>query len=318
MPELEPFPNKDAVEFKRKFIERYSKLTDFEKFKKHSLAFPNKAIRVNTLKADVDKVKRNLERNWNLEQVPWCKQAFWIRHPNGRRDLGNLTEHSLGYIYVQEASSMIPPIALQPEPGDIVLDMCASPGSKTTQMAAMMNNEGLIFANDIEGKRLAPLGINIQRSGITNAVITLMKGELYKNSSIRFDKILVDAPCSGTGTISKSIGTLKMWNPKMIKRLASVQKRLLETAFSILKPGGFLVYSTCSNEPEEDEGVISDFLDAHEDVEMQEVKLPLNSSSAIMEFEGKSYNPNVKKCLRIWPQDNSTEGFFVAKIRKKK
>jgi len=315
--DIEPFPNKDSIIFKEKFVERYSQLTDFEEFKKYSLAFPRKAIRVNTLKISVDDLKKRLEPDWELKQVPWSKNGFWIKNvKSGRRDIGNLTEHALGYIYVQEASSMIPPLALAPKPGDTVLDMCAAPGSKTTQMGVMMENKGLLFANDVEGVRLAPLGINLQRLGISNAVITLMQGQWYKKSGLMFDKILVDAPCSGTGTISKSVGTLRMWNPKMIKRLASTQKKLIETAFTILKPGGTMVYSTCSNEPEEDEAVVSWLLEQYPDAKMMDIKLDINTSESITEFEGEEYNPEVKKCLRIWPQDNHTEGFFVAKIKK--
>jgi tRNA (cytosine49-C5)-methyltransferase len=132
-----------------------------------------------------------------------------------------------------------------------------------------------------------------------------------------FDKILLDAPCSGTGTVNKSIGILKMWNPDMIKRLASMQRRLLETAFTILKPGGEMVYSTCSNEPEENEANISWLLENFKDAELMDIDLPLKRSPAITEFDGDKFNPEVNKCLRIWPQDNHTEGFFVTKIRKK-
>lgn len=317
--QLEEFPNKEKVEFKKKFIDRYSKLTDFEAFKRYSLAFPRRSIRVNTLKTNVKEVKSRLESDWEMIQVPWCKEGFWIKNTkDGRRDIGNLKEHSLGYIYVQEASSMIPPIVLDPQPGELVLDMCASPGSKTTQIASYMQNQGLLFANDFKGDRLAPLGINLQRAGITNSIITLMFGQWYGKSGLHFDRILVDAPCSGTGTVSKSLKTLKIWNPDMIRRLASTQKKLIETAFSILKPGGTLVYSTCSNEPEEDEGVVSWLLDNYDDAELAEIELNIKRSMPILEFQAIKFNPEVKKCLRIWPQDNQTEGFFVAKIRKRK
>jgi tRNA (cytosine49-C5)-methyltransferase len=316
--DIEPFPNKDSIIFKDKFIERYSSLTDFEKFKKYSLSFPRKAIRVNTLKISIDELKSRISSDWSLQQVPWCKEGFWIKNiKTGRRDIGNLVEHPLGYIYVQEASSMIPPVVLDPKPGEIVLDMCAAPGSKTTQIASMMKNKGLLFANDIEGVRLAPLGINLQRIGVTNVILTLMYGQGYLNSGIVFDKILVDAPCSGTGTISKSPGTLKMWNPAMIKRIASTQKKLIETAYKILKPGGTMVYSTCSNEPEEDEGVVSWLLDQYSDACLMPINLEINSSDPIKEFESEVYHKDINKCLRIWPQDNNTEGFFVAKIYKK-
>jgi tRNA (cytosine49-C5)-methyltransferase len=314
----EPFPNADKIEWKEKFIERYSVITNIEEFKKYSLAFPRKAIRVNTLKISVENLKARLEQDWELTQVPWCKEGFWIKNiKTGRRDLGNLQEHALGYIYVQEASSMIPPVVLRPEPGDVVLDMCAAPGSKTTQLASYMKNEGLLFANDVEGQRLAPLGINIQRCGITNSILTLMKGQWYDKSGMQFDKILLDAPCSGTGTISKSPGTLLMWNPKMVKRIVSTQKRLIEAAYNILKPGGIMVYSTCSNEPEEDEGVIDYLIKNNKGVKILDIDLEINRSPCITSFNGKEYDKQVEKCMRIWPQDNHTEGFFICKINKK-
>jgi tRNA (cytosine49-C5)-methyltransferase len=314
---VEEFPNKDKVEFKPKFVERYQKLTDFEEFKKYSLAYPRRSIRVNTLKSSVADIKRRLAPDWELTPIPWCDVGFWIKNvKDGRRDIGNLKEHSLGYIYVQDASSMIPPIVLAPQPGDSVLDMCAAPGSKTTQMAAMMENEGIIFANDYQGIRLAPLGINVQRVGATNIVSTLMYGQWYVKSGIMFDKVLLDAPCSGTGTINKSLKTLRMWNPDMVKRLAATQRKLIETAYKVLNVGGVMTYSTCSNEPEEDEGVISWFLTNFPDAKLMDIELDIKRSNPIMQFDGHVYNPEVRKCLRIWPQDNHTEGFFVAKIKK--
>ena len=256
----------EDVEFKPAFVERYKKLTDFEKFKACSLTFLRRSIRVNTLKIDVESVKMRLAKDWKLDQVPWCKEGFWIEHNEGRRDVGNLMEHVLGYIYIQEAVSMIPPLVLDPKPGETVLDMCAAPGSKTTQIAAMMQNKGLLIANDYKGLRVALLGMNIQRMGITNCIITLMEGQRFKD--IEFDKILVDAPCSGTGTIRKSYKTLRIWNPQTIKRLVGTHRQLLSNAFSNLKKGGTLVYSTCSCEPEENEGVISSFLEKHENAKL--------------------------------------------------
>ena len=327
----EQFPNADKVQFKDKFIERYSKLTDLEKFREYSLGFMDRAVRINTLKGTVAETKKSIEeKGWKLRQIPWIREGFWTKGPEEerlvegtatvreRRDVGNLLEHHLGKIYVQEAASMIPPLVLKPKPGELVLDMCAAPGSKTTQMAAMMENKGLIIANDVSGQRLQSLGINLQRCGATNVVITLSTGQRFKE--MQFDRILVDAPCSATGTIMRSIKTVEMWNPKMVRNLCRIQKRLLQTAFDNLRPGGALVYSTCTMEPEEDEGVVSWLLENYENAQIEEIKakeLPgLKRSPAIMSFEKETFNPEVKKCLRIWPQDNNTEGFFVARIRK--
>ncbi len=313
MPELEPIST--YPEFKAAFIERFSKLTQWDEFKRYSTAFLTRSIRINTLLTTVAETKASIEsKGWKLQQIPWCKEGFWITNP-GRRDVGNLLEHYLGKIYVQEAASMIPPLILDPKPSDIVLDMCAAPGSKTTQMGAMMENTGLIIANDYKGARLQSLGINLQRSGLTNAVISLMHGKRFYQ--FEFDKILLDAPCSGTGTIRKSLKTITIWNPNMIHKLARQQKELIERAFQNLQPSGEMVYSTCSVEPEEDEGVVDYLIRKYPEAQIVPVKLPgLKTSPPIMEFAGKKYHESIKQVLRIWPQDNDTEGFFVAKIRK--
>lgn len=308
---------KEKIEFKPKFIERYEKLTDWKTFKDISLTFLRRSIRVNTLKIDIEECKKRLEKlNWKLKEIPWCKEGFWVEHKQGRRDIGNTIEHQLGYFYVQEAASMIPPIVLDPQPNETILDMCAAPGSKCSQIAQYMQNKGILIANDYQYIRLQPLGINLQRMGITNSIITLMEGRYFKNSNIKFDRILVDAPCSGTGTIRKSLKTLRIWNPNAIKRLCGQQKQLLETAFEILKENGTLVYSTCSLEPEEDEGIINSLLEKYENAKLEEIKLNIKRSNPILEFEGNNYNKEIEKCLRIWPQDNDTEGFFIAKITK--
>ena len=306
----------EKVEFKQKFIERYEKLTDWKVFKDISLTYLRRSIRVNTLKISIKECKEKLEKqDWKLTQIPWCKEGFWVEK-EGRRDIGNTVEHQLGYYYVQEAASMIPPLILDPKPGEIVLDMCAAPGSKSSQIAQYMENQGILIANDYQYIRLQPLGINLQRMGVTNSIITLMEGRYFKSSNIKFDKILVDAPCSGTGTIRKSFKTLRIWNPDAIKRLCGQQKQLLETAFEILKDNGTLIYSTCSLEPEEDEGIVSSLLEKHKNAKLEKIKLDIKRSKPILEFEKNKYSKEVEKCLRIWPQDNDTTGFFVASIKK--
>jgi len=163
---------------------------------------------------------------------------------------------------------------------------------------------------------MKPLSINLQRCGVTNGIITLMEGQWFKKSGIDFDKILVDAPCSGTGTIRKSLKTIGIWNPDMVRRLSITQKQLIETGFNLLKENGTLVYSTCSLEPEENEEVVDFLINKYENAKIEEIKLNLKKSPSVIEFEKKKYNKEIEKCLRIWPQDNDTEGFFVAKIRK--
>jgi NOL1/NOP2/sun family putative RNA methylase len=310
---LTPFPDAEKYEFKEKFIERYSKLTDWKTFKTYMLSFLRKSVRANTLKISVKELCERLKHDWILEPVPWCDEGFWVEHKTGRLDVGNTVEHALGYYYVQEAASMIPPLVLKPKTGETVLDIAAAPGSKASQIAQYMRNEGAIVANDVKGERLAALGINMQRMGVYNCVITQMPGQAIKD--VLFDKVLLDAPCSGVGTIRKSPKTIRMWNPNMIRRLSGLQRKLIISAWNVLKPGGVLVYSTCSLEPEEDEAVV-DFLLKNTDAKLEPIELKLKRGKPVTEFEGKTYSEEVKKCLRLWPQDNDTEGFFVARIRK--
>ena len=307
----------EDLEIKPEFEKRYKKLlkNNYQKFLELSTIYLRKSIRVNTLKISVNELKKRLEKKWILTKIPWHKDAFWIKYRHGsRRDIGNLIEHNLGYFYVQGAASMIPPLALDPQPGELILDMCAAPGSKTTQIGITMKNKGLLIANDYKGMRLKSLGINLKRTGLTNTFITFMKGQNFRN--FKFDRILVDAPCSGTGTIRKSPKTLKIWNPNMVKRLAGTQKQLLENAFNNLKVGGTLVYSTCSLEPYENVAVVTWFLDKYPNVKLQNININIKRSKPITEFEGEKYHKEINKCLRIWPSDNDTEGFFVSKFKK--
>ena len=312
-------PKSQDIEVKEEFEKRYRELLGgrYDEFIDVSLRFLRKSVRCNTLKMGIGDLKRRMQAaGWRLEQIPWCKEGFWVEHEEGRKDIGCTLEHVLGYCYVQEAASMIPPLVLAPTLREVVLDMCAAPGSKSTQIAQYMQNNGVLVCNDATAKRLAPLSINLQRCGVKNAIVTHMHGNSFKKKGIAFDKILVDAPCSGTGTIRKSLKTIRMWNPKMVKRLAATQKKLLESAFLCLKEGGTLVYSTCTLEPEEDEGVVHELLSTHEDAEIEKIKLDITRSQVVREFKGKEFDSRVRHCLRIWPQDNDTEGFFVAKLRK--
>ena len=295
---------------KPKFKEHFSELTDFDKFIEYSLRPLRKSFRVNTLVANLKETKEELEKkSWNLKQIPWCKEGFFAQ---GNIGLGNTTEHFLGKIYIQEAASMIPPLALTPFK-DKVLDVSASPGSKTTQIAATMKNKGLIIANDVDAKRCDILNQNLQRCSVSNCTITKINGFQIKGE---FDNILLDAPCSGTGAIRKSPLTLNIWNKNMIKKFTNTQKKLIINNFNNLKPGGRMVYSTCSVEPEENEEIISYLLNQFNNAKCKKIDLNLKSSKPILNYKNKTYHEGVKNCLRLWPQDNDTEGFFIALITK--
>ncbi len=181
-------------------------------------------------------------------------------------------------------------------------------------MAALMQNKGRLIANDTTGQRLKALGINLQRCGVANTITTMMSGENIRNVS--FDKILVDAPCSATGTLRRRPISAEMWNPNLVKRLARIQLKLALNAYTLLEPGGTMVYSTCTMEPEENEGVVTNIVEKT-GAKILPISLPgLKTSTPVKEFEGQSFHKDTKHCLRIFPQDNDTEGFFVTHLQK--
>ncbi|MFH1823555.1 MAG: RsmB/NOP family class I SAM-dependent RNA methyltransferase [archaeon] len=269
---------------------------------------PRAIIRVNTLKITPEDLKKRLK--WKISTIKDFPEAIVIETIYEPGALGKSLEHQTGLYYVQELSSMMSPLALDPKPGETVLDLCAAPGSKTTQMAAMMKNKGLLIANDPQMNRLRALSTNLERCGVTNTIITRMNGatlcEKLAKRNMFFDKILLDAPCSGEGVMRSDPNVCTMWNPNMIKKIAGLQKKLMASALKCLKKGGILVYSTCTLEIEENEGVVQFALDKFP-VELVEFKLPIKTRGGF----------GISKVKRIWPQDNDTEGFFVAKLRKK-
>jgi len=316
---------KEKFPAKEEFVNRMEKLLgkeDAAAFFDISYTKCPTSIRCNTLKIEPDDlIKRLRDYGWSVRQ-PFEDFPEIMIVDKGLKpgDLGKTKEHLLGYYYVQEISSMLPMMALKPEEGDHVLDLCASPGSKTTQAAAMMNNGGFILANEISMGRIGILNSNLERCGVMNTIVTRKEGvalceRLLKKSQVRFDKILVDAPCSGEGTLRKSPKTFQMWNVNMIKKIAKLQRQLAAAAVKLLKVDGVMIYSTCTLAPEEDEAIVN-FLLRNFDVEVEALRLPLKFRSGVCEWEGEEFNSEVKKCLRLYPQDNDTDGFFVARIRK--
>jgi len=257
----------------------------------------------------IDSIKSTNESECNLEDL----------EPG---EFGRSLEHILGYYYIQELASMLPIIALKPREDEIFLDLCAAPGSKTTQATAEMKNTGSVFANEVSLGRLRILASNLERCGTTNTLITKKDGIIlckrFKELGIFPDKILVDAPCSGEGTLRSSYQTYLMWNEKTIKRLSKIQKRLVESAIEILKSGGEMIYSTCTHAPEENEEVVNWVLENFPEMKLQKIELPIKTRPGLTKWKDKKFLPELKKCVRVYPHDNNTEGFFVAKFRKEK
>ncbi len=310
--------------FEKRFREMLKTDEEYDKFIKTILTKQRKSFRVNTIKEkNPHELIKNLKnKNLNISKVPWIENAYFADFDKEiRTDLGNLYEHFLGKIYVQEATSMCPPELLE-IPAKIdenfkVLDMAASPGSKTTQIGDKMQNRGILIANELDFMRIGPLKINLERSGLTNIVIINKDGRQIEGEEI-FDRILLDAPCSGSGVIRKSPGTIKTYNPKKLKGMQYLQLKLMQRAYELLKKGGIMTYSTCSMDPEENEFVIEKFLEENPNAILENAVLPnIILNNKLESFEGKDIPKQItNKTMRIWPQDNDTNGFYVAKISK--
>jgi NOL1/NOP2/sun family putative RNA methylase len=319
-----PLKNRIKPIFKERFREMLNSDSEYQKFEEIILKPQRKSFRINSLKCkNPQLLVKNLEnKGLKLKEIPWSKNSFFVEYDeNFRSDLGNLFEHFSGEIYVQEATSMTPPEVLDiPESIDNdfkVLDMAASPGSKTTQIAEKMKNKGVLVANELDYKRLSPLKTNLERSGFLNILITNLDGAKIEGEEI-FDRILLDAPCSGSGVIRKSPKTIITYNPKKLKSMQKLQLKLLKRAFELLKKGGLMTYSTCSLDPEENELCIKKFLEEEKDAKLEPIKLKgLILSNKILEFQGEKIPSEiVDNSIRIWPQDNDTNGFYLCKIRK--
>lgn len=241
--------------------------------------------------------------------------------------LGNLQETKIiklncykqGRIYMQNLSSMLPPLFLDLHEDMLILDMCAAPGSKTTQMAAMMNNNSTIIANEINGIRRQRLEYNLKKQGVKCVQVIgedgRKVGKLYRE---KFDRVLLDAPCSGEGTINvRKSESYKMWNKKMISKNAKLQKQLLKSGIDALKPGGILVYSTCTISPEENEEVIDFIIKSCTNIKVMQTNFSLkNSCNGLTVYKDNIYDKNLCKSIRILPTEEM-EGFFLCKLKKK-
>jgi len=295
----------------RKLYANLTKIDDSDEFFEFLTKPLRISVRVNTLKSDVDYVVSRLG-DLICGSVPWCEEGLFINTD----EFSRIPEHQLGIIFSQEAASMIPVTLMELFPGQIVLDIAAAPGAKTTQIAQYLENEGCIVANDVKRYRLNILISNIQRCGVLIAKVTEKDGRFFGRFENKFDSVLVDVPCSNVGMIRRNYKYAKFWNPKMVYSLSNLQKSLLMAAYKAVKPGGVIVYSTCTLDPRENEGVV-DYLIRNTDVEIERIKLPIKRRKSILKFDDWEYSEEVRGCLRIHPQDNDTEAFFVAKLRKK-
>lgn len=301
-------------EIPAEFRQRYESLADQpEKFFEALLRPLPRSCRVNTLKANVPQVRKRFD-DYGIPFRP-CE---WYEHAFVSDDirLGATLEHFIGAIYIQDLASMLPPLIVRHEleSATSVLDACAAPGSKTTQLAALMQNRGTIVANDLEYERIRALKFNLEKTGTLNTIVTNYDLRNFPDS--QFDIVLLDAPCTSEGTMRKDRKLFTWWSAKRIPASAHRQRQLITKAFDLLREGGTMVYSTCTFAPEENEETIQFLLDNRPAQLVPIEILGLKTMPGLTSWQGKDFDPNLALTRRIFPHFHDTGGFFLAKVRK--
>lgn len=319
------------------FTDRMQELLKEEEYAAFLSSFRQKrlySLRLNPLKTERGKALAMLQKaaagqdvksaDGELKQVPWEPDGFYYS-----RDFrpGRLPWHEAGMYYIQEASAMVPAVLCGAKPGERVLDLCAAPGGKSTKLAACLRGEGILVANEIHPERARVLSSNLERMGIRNALVTNEPPHrLASRFPLFFDRIVVDAPCSGEGMFRKEEEALTHWSPENVRMCAERQSEIMEEAASMLRPGGRLVYSTCTFSPEENEGTIVRFLKAHPEFSV----VPIAGLPSIQpdkwgfaagrpEWVPGEEDPDqsVRETVRLWPHLLEGEGHFAAVLTKK-
>lgn len=283
---------------------------EFEDFVKVYEFDSYKGFRVNRAKVSVDEFIKRI--GIEFERVPWCEDGFYV---NDEIRLSKHPYYFAGLIYIQEPSAMFPVEALDVKEGEKVLDLCAAPGGKTIQIAAKIGPNGMLVSNDVKPARIKALVKNVENLGLTNVVILNNKPkEIAESYGAYFDKILVDAPCSGEGMFRKDPAASKKWTSNHPQKYVNLQRSIMTEVDELLKVGGEIVYSTCTFEIEENEGIIDWFLKKHRNYEVVEIKKYPGFSDGL-EING---NTELRKAVRIYPHKVKGEGHFVCKLRKVK
>ncbi|HTX43325.1 MAG TPA: NOL1/NOP2/sun family putative RNA methylase [Methanocella sp.] len=280
-----------------------------EKFLASMEAPPRTYIRVNALRINANAlIKRLTDKGFTLREtdLPDCLEVTAEPY-----SIGASAEYLLGYFYIQDKSSVIPPLALAPTAGDVVIDMAASPGGKTTHLAQMMGDQGLLLAAEVEVARLAGLRSNLGRCGVMNTALFHMDAREIDKLGVKADKILLDAPCTGEGVIARDRTRKTSRGAGDIEYCSGLQEELLDAARACLKPGGVLVYSTCSFAPEENERVIDHAIKKYG---MKAEPLPYGEPG-LETFGSLRFDPQVRNARRLYPHLHGTLGFFVARLK---
>lgn len=300
-------------DFVDELYEQYTPIT-VDKILTGMLGERNTTLRVNTIKYNIQELMKYLrEKNIKFERVSWYNDALIIKNAN-EKEIQKLDIYEKGYIYLQSLSSMIPPLVLNPKPGEKVLDLTAAPGSKTTQMAGMMKNDGYILANELDKIRCERLQYNVKKQGANIVEVINNRGEkVGEEYQEQFDKVLLDAPCSGEGRfLGNNVGTYRNWSKRTVRELAKLQKKLFKSAYTALKPNGMMVYSTCTLNKDENENILQWAIENF-NVKLLDINIDFKEK---MQGFNDGLDGSINKAIRILPSKNM-EGFFVAKLKKK-
>lgn len=299
--------------FPQEFSDRMSKMLGpaYEDFAAAMEGAPYRALRVNPLKGSAESLLG--KGLFELTPVPWEQNGFYYSSTD---QPGRHPFHEAGVYYIQEPSAMFPARLLDARPGERVLDLCAAPGGKTTQLASDMKGEGLLAANEIHPARARSLSENVERMGIRNAlVMNETPARLALVFKEYFDRVLVDAPCSGEGMFRKNEQALQEWSAENVALCAARQDEILDCAAAMLRPGGRLVYSTCTFAPSENEGTVGRFLERHSDFSLVPVQKPEGISDGVTAWSGHGRKDMSAAC-RLWPHKLKGEGHFAALMEK--
>ncbi len=291
--------------FGKEFLDKYIQFIE---------SSPKYYVRLNRYDDSDKLISSLLQYGISLEKVPSVPYAYSIL--KGNDVIGKTLEFALGKYYIQSLSSMIPALILSPNKEDRTLDLCAAPGSKSTQLSEIMGNHGTLYANEISINRIKSLVHNFDKINAVNAGTIQHKGEmLSKVFENYFDKILVDAPCSALGIVQKKGEVSNWWNTNQVSKIAQMQLKLLISAIKMAKVGGEIVYSTCTLTVEENELVINKVLEKY-NVNILNIELPVESHKGITDYNNIQLDKRISKCRRIIPWEINSEGFFIAKIVK--
>lgn len=297
------------------FLQRMEEMLgdEFEAFQESFAQEKYQALRINALK--IANGQEKVAETFHLTKVPWAENGYYYE----KEDLpGKHPYHEAGVYYIQEPSAMAPVTLLEPAPGECILDLCAAPGGKSTQIAAAMDGRGLLVCNEIHPARAKILSENVERMGIRNACVTNeTPSRLAEFFPEYFDRILVDAPCSGEGMFRKNEAACEEWSLENVILCGERQDEILECAARMLRPGGRLVYSTCTFAPIENEGSISRFLAKHPEFSI----VPIDKDRLGIEGDGvaeyvEDVAPGIEGTLRLWPHRVKGEGHYAAVLVK--